>query len=865
MAARVFRVHLATAARDYQPRATEPGLAMLDRNSANYTILRKWFGDVVAEPEWEGEELVGFYVREEKRGRLEQVDCEPVNKWDLTGHLKEPFEAIGARLRKIQPESTTEQTLLRIVGEQYRTLSSDLEASDYDSFFFKYREGKEPWKLLFAWGYQRGDMQPGRALICSDANCGQLYVHRQKTKAICPGCQVPTKRKKYGAAARLKTPALLLLLLLLALFLYAYRPRLEVTPAFFTGPPGSRVEFQVQERKWYFFDQDVTHQAQAVSQDQRVVEFAPGSTVARAKSAGQTVVTLRYGDRVRDVGFAVVEHGPPNALAIDPGSANLGIGSTVSLRALGDYGQGDPIDLSEVVTWQAEDAGILYVHDGLVEGVAEGKSKVVARFPAADGAEPIEAVCEISVARVDYQSLEVAIDPITLPVGDAGVLTIDALDGAGTRYSMTGSSLLEIEFEPRGAAHVDGDSILGKTSGGTKLLAQVGELSKAYEFMIVGGDSNVAFFVAPQNLKLRVHEYYTLDVAGPGDAPVEVTSSDPHVVEVIGGAEVAGRAAGTAELTVRKGSDEAVVQVEVVESVIERLAIEPASITLQAGKITPIRVVGYTEDGAAIEVAPSELTWVKQPTIEYADLNRDTWELFGIQATPAPQELRVRLGDQEAIATVEVIRSPLASELLADEFLVYPPIGVGARVGATYLGDGLTFGARGGLVVNDIIEGTPLALAGIPSGSIITGVDGIMFEGSGIGPVKEYLSRNPIMPGSVFQYRDAGGELHVLRLPQAQGFAPVTLRGIETANVGPDQFDVVLSIELREEADYRLLDANGNPLSETRHSGPFVTESFAAAGLPRTGSDEYKVFVERSIGGEVRRFEIAFELKLRGQ
>ena len=161
MQGRIFRVDLSDEARDYQATATEPGLAMLDRNSANHAILRRWLGGLVAQPEWIAGDSVNFYVYTEERGRLERVDCRPARKADLEGPLQGEIETLRTQIKKARPESSTEELLHKITRQTFSRLTADLSQTDHDSYFFKYREPGGPWKLIWCWGYQRKDAQPG--------------------------------------------------------------------------------------------------------------------------------------------------------------------------------------------------------------------------------------------------------------------------------------------------------------------------------------------------------------------------------------------------------------------------------------------------------------------------------------------------------------------------------------------------------------------------------------------------------------------------------------------------------------------------------------------------------------------------------
>ena len=123
MATCIFHVDVSNEAGDFQAVATEPGLAMLDRPGANYEILRRWFGDVIADPEWHGENLVGFYVQDTERGRLERVECQPVTRRDLEGPLKADLEELETRIKKVKPESSEERLLHHIVRPTFGNLT----------------------------------------------------------------------------------------------------------------------------------------------------------------------------------------------------------------------------------------------------------------------------------------------------------------------------------------------------------------------------------------------------------------------------------------------------------------------------------------------------------------------------------------------------------------------------------------------------------------------------------------------------------------------------------------------------------------------------------------------------------------------
>ena len=122
------------------------------------------------------------------------------------------------------------------------------------------------------------------------------------------------------------------MLLLIGFFLYFNRPTLTITPAESKVPLGSRIEYKVEDHRWFFFRDDVTVRALARSDDPSVLEFDRGG-VAQAKSIGRAGVSFLLGNRAI---FATVEVGPPeppDSLTIEPGTnVRLPIGSTSRLK-----------------------------------------------------------------------------------------------------------------------------------------------------------------------------------------------------------------------------------------------------------------------------------------------------------------------------------------------------------------------------------------------------------------------------------------------------------------------------------------------------------------------------------------------------
>ena len=847
MANRIFRVDLAEDARDFQHTATEPGLAMLDRAGANHGIMRHWIGSLAAEPEWEQDETVSFFIGQKEEGRLADLECRPATAADLQGPLKQELDTIRSRIKQAKAESTTEEVLLRVVRKSLKETTDDLDVSDCDCYFFKYRQTKQPWKLVWCWGYQRTDMEPSPAVICSNPDCNRLFARRPKNK-ICPYCKttlVPAKKQRTFLDVKW---LVLLLLLAVGLFFLLNQPRLVVSPGNWTGPPGSRVEFLVKYRRWYFFEKDVTTQVISQSQDSRILQFGPGGRVGTAKGLGQTQVTFLYQNQTTAITIKVAPPKPPERLSIEPSSADLAIGSTAQLKVMGHYSDGSSVDLTKLAQWEAKDRDIVFAHAGRLEGAKAGKTTIVASYQAIEGADPLEATAQVSVVDVEFKSIEVQVSPAKLAIGQIGKIEIVAQGANGKEYWLTGSPALQLNLTPAEIASIDDGYLEGKAAGKGALKASYESRGKTHTnslAIVVSSESHLpagTFSVQPLTVELAVDGFFSLDVVTASNDPIETKSSDLSTVDVLGDVMLVGIAPGETIVTVRQGENSRTVKVKVVLVKFESLHIEPGQVTMDVGEKTTIRVVGRTSEGQEIDLVPSSLTWIKKPLLQHADLNTETLEIKGIAPTTASMTIEARHKDGlTAQAPVSVFsRDPLvATTIEDDEFKSYPPIPL-----------------TGGFLASDLFSDEEIARMGIPADAYLTtDADGRPLVGRSLREVRDYFDEHPFADGDILRYRDANGRLQEVKIGENVLVQEVRLLNATPINESATDFQVKFSVDLRREAEYRVVDGNDQPLSEfvKLGRGPAVISTTSVA---RASDNKYEFWIQRKLDDQVDRYPL---------
>ncbi len=881
MAEPLFYVDLSEEARDYRHTALEPGLPLLDRQGVNFMILHKWLGDYIAEPEWRNENVIAFYMTDEDRGRLEDVDCQPATRGELQKLFAPDLDLLRAKIKKIRPESSTEEMVLRIVRKQFAEQTNDLEKSDYDSYFFKCRAGKEDWRLRWCVGYQRADLEPLRARLWRIPDGDFLGVRP-------PAGGKARKRKRTGPLDVVTSPWFAIAtLLLIALFLYANRPTLTVTPAEARVPLGSRIEYKIEDQRWFFFRDDVTQRAVAQSNDLRVVEFDPGG-VARAKSVGRTGVSFLLGNRAV---FATIDVGPPSppdALTIEPASdVRVAIGSTAQLKAIGRYADGSTVDLTAAVDWlEAADQRLLMLSEankGLIQGDSAGSTQVVARFPAlrADGTQP-EATTAVQVVVADFKSLAVTLEPATFAVGQSSRVNVRGIDAGGQEHSLVGSSLVKISIDPTTAAAVQSEYLVGRAEGAGSVRVSYANLETAQPFTVAGRMlAEDVFFVSPSEVSNSVvYELIPLNVTTGSDAPIEAVSDDDAVVGVFStldenaGYEVwlVAKQVGQTEVTVSqntsKGPKSQRVKVAVTPGKIDSIGFSPPVYTLRVGQPETANLVGTTDDGRVIKVWPGALDWEKQPPIENVEVNKRTLVMRPIEPTQTPKDMQVRLGQTGLVAnaTIEVRGGALptsVADLDVDAWSVHPPVPARGRYinAGGYLGDNaFVYDAdRGGLVVGDIND--PFAPLAAYQGRLVTEVNGVSLVGLSPDELTAYFRDHPVLPGDVLRYEGSDGTLGAALLGVDVGAVP-DFKQIDVAarNVSENSFDAELRLYLRQPGDYRLVDAAGTTLSDWTPYPADATPLIVAQNIPRSAGDEYDLYVERRQDDRVRKFQVQFSL-----
>ncbi len=677
MSTRFLRLDLSSGARDFQVVALEPGLPLLDRPNTTYQVLKKWLGRLVAEPEWHGDS-VDLFVCDAEGRRLHDVKCEPVSADELRHDrgLRKDLEGIAERLKQSKPQSDTEARILKVIRGHFNDLATKGTPSDRECHFFKYHGG-DRWRLVWAWGYQRKDVAPASPMICTNPQCSLLFVRHRGGSRSCPACEEATSRPApKGPRKSRRWIAVLLLVLVAATIGYLVHsiwhpfsllpsgPKLSVQPGDWTGPVGSRIEFVAKYLDSKGEETDVSTRVIAVVDNPKVVDLDDVGIAASVRAPGKTVVHFYLGT---DEAHATLRAEPPSnpaKIAMEPAQVTLGIGSTQQLRLWGEFEDGRKVDLTEAAEWLPVEGGNAYCLGGLLEGVAEGKSTVRARYAATTSEPSLEASAEVSVAEDQYTSLKLALTPSSLIEGEGAKLEVEATTDSGETRSLLKSSKLKMSVDPPHLATVLDDRLLAARAGSGSLKASYEGLSTSLDFTVECDTTPARFEVRPKHLPLVVGEMAELDVVTSGGDPIHIASSAPEIAEVRDGCQVIGRAVGTATVTVSQEARQQQVEVEVTRAQIRSIKLVPSRPKVPVDDSIRLRVVGCCDEGREVNLAADQLVWERLPLATFADFDVKTLDLRGLRPTGGARQTMVcRHGDARTTAQVEVVAPPVQLEI----------------------------------------------------------------------------------------------------------------------------------------------------------------------------------------------------------
>jgi trimeric autotransporter adhesin len=300
---------------------------------------------------------------------------------------------------------------------------------------------------------------------------------------------------------------------------------------------------------------------------------------------------------------------PVASVAVQPSSATITVGGTITLGADIRDASGAPLDRG--VTWSSDNSAVASVSAaGVVTALTPGSATITAQSEGRSG------TAAISVIRSPVASIAVAPGSVSLVVGGSVSLVPTLTDASGTvltdRIVTWTSSDLRV-------AMVSTAGVVTGVGPGSATITAASEGKTGTSAVTVVPTAIASVTLQPDTATIRVGASTALtptvkDVTGAvvSDRDIAWTSSNVAVATVSATGVVTGRAVGTATVSATSGGKSGSAFVTVVAVPVGSVTVSPASVTLVPTQETSLSAV--VRDANGVIVTDRAVTWSSSNT-----------------------------------------------------------------------------------------------------------------------------------------------------------------------------------------------------------------------------------------------------------
>ncbi len=181
---KTLKVDLRRNARDFVA-VSWNGFPMLDPANLNDSRLHRACGRLIAHAERHGD-TINFFIVNDHGNCPCAIECEPATPLDIQKNrgLKADLARLQQQLYPSRSEASVE---LKGVQSHFEELRS-LPQNNQSAHFWKWRiHQRDPWKLVWFWGFAPRDLELCGPAICTKIECECLFLLRNGSNN-CPLC-----------------------------------------------------------------------------------------------------------------------------------------------------------------------------------------------------------------------------------------------------------------------------------------------------------------------------------------------------------------------------------------------------------------------------------------------------------------------------------------------------------------------------------------------------------------------------------------------------------------------------------------------------------------------------------------------------
>jgi uncharacterized protein YjdB len=399
---------------------------------------------------------------------------------------------------------------------------------------------------------------------------------------------------------------------------------------------------------------------------------------------------------------------PVASLAVQPSSASLTVGGTVTLGADIRDANGAPLD--RAITWSSDNSAVASVSaTGVVTALTPGSATITAQSEGKTG------TAAISVSRVPVASIAVAPGSASLVVGGSVTLVPIVKDASGA--VLTDRTVAWTSSDV-GVAVVSTSGAVTGIAPGSATITAASEGKTGTSAVTVVPTAIASVTLQPDAATIRVGASTTLtptvkDVTGAivSDREITWTSSNVAVATVSSTGVVTGRAVGTATISATSGGKSGSTSVTVVAVPVGSVAVAPASVRLvptQRESLTSVM-----RDANGVVVTDRTVTWSSSNTA-VATVAPDGWVTAvapGVATVTATSEGR------SGSANINVVPMPVGSVTVS-------PASSTVQTGETKTLSATVRDTSGAVVTDRVMtwSSSDETIATVSSAGVVTGV-----------------------------------------------------------------------------------------------------------------------------------------------
>lgn len=433
------------------------------------------------------------------------------------------------------------------------------------------------------------------------------------------------------------------------------RPELEslrITPDKIEVPIDASRNVTVEARFIDGSTQDVTEEARWSIQDESIASL--DGTRVTAKQPGQTLLVAEYGGE-RATTPIIVMDARIEVIRVAPEEVQIQVDGRTNLTAWGTYDTGVEVEITDQVTWGAQDESIAVVSndagaEGEAIGLAPGRTEVIARLGELEGRGQL-------AVNDGAQLVQLAVSPPVseLLIGAVQGFSVIGIYTNGTNTDVSNQVSWSVE-EPMIASITPDGILTARAPGVTTIKAEYSGLEATALVNVSGARvTSIDLFPSVASGGVGAQQQYiataTLDDGGVADITdfARWETSDAAIASVDQDGLVRARAPGAVTISTSLQGVEATARYTVTNSPLVALQIEPFAPVLAPAVREQFRAIARYADGTTSEVTV-ESDW----TSSNEEVARIDERGILLAREPGTTVVAAVLGSSRAVASVTV-------------------------------------------------------------------------------------------------------------------------------------------------------------------------------------------------------------------